>query len=104
MMPNIDHKINLLHQTNRIVVDPPPQIIAKACTGATAHHFTQADSQTLVEVQQQKMGPQVILPDNSTIDPEQVDHLTLTLKSCCNRNPCLLSIAICILNSGWSAM
>ena len=37
MMPNKYHKINLLHQTKEIVVDTPPEIIAKSDTGATAH-------------------------------------------------------------------
>ena len=54
---NIYHKINLLQQKNKIVVDPPPEIIDKADTGTTAHYFTQSDAHTLVDVQPTKMGP-----------------------------------------------
>ena len=57
MVPNTDHKINLLQQTNEIVVDPPPQIIAKSDTVAKSHYFLQADSHALVYVQPTNMGP-----------------------------------------------
>ena len=40
MMLKIYHKINILQQANKIVVDPPPHIIVKADTRATAHYFT----------------------------------------------------------------
>ena len=79
MIPNTDHKINLLWQTNKIVVDPPPQNIEKTDTRLTAHYFTQADVHALVDVQPKNIGPQVRLPDNSTVDPEQVGHLPLVL-------------------------
>ena len=57
MIPNKDHKINLFQRTNKTFVDPPPQIIAKADTGATAQYFTQAYAHALVDVQPTKMGP-----------------------------------------------
>ena len=57
MMPNTDHKINHLQQTNKIVVDPPPKIISKADTAAAAHYFSQADTHALVYIQPTKMGP-----------------------------------------------
>ena len=79
MMPNTDHKINLLQQTKEIVVYPPPQIIAKSDTVVTAHYFNQAGTHALVDVQPTKMVPQVRLPDNSIMEPEQVGHLPLTL-------------------------
>ena len=79
MMPNTYHKINLIQQTNNFFVDPPPQIFANSDTGATAHYFAQADAHALVDVQPTKMGPRVRLPDNSTMDPEQVGHLPLAL-------------------------
>ena len=80
MMPNTYHKINILQQTNKIVVDPPPQpILAKEDTGATAHYFTQADARALVNFHPTKMGPRVILPDNITMDPEQGGPLKLAL-------------------------
>ena len=70
MMPNTDHKIILLQQTNKFFVDPPPQpIMAKEYTGATAHYFNQADDHTLANVQPTKIYPQVILTENSTMDP-----------------------------------
>ena len=78
-MTNIDHQINFLQQTNKIVADPTPQIIVKVDNGATAHYFTQADAHALVDVQPKKMGPRVRLPDNITMDPEQVGPLPLTL-------------------------
>ena len=74
MIPNTDHKINIFHKTKKIVIDPPSQIIAKAVTRATAHCFTQSDARALVDVQPTNMGPQVILTDNITMDPEQVGH------------------------------
>ena len=69
MMPNIDHKINILQKTNKTVVDPTPKIIAKAYTGSTSQYFTQSDVHALVEVQPAKIVPRVILPYNSTMDP-----------------------------------
>ena len=57
MMPNTDHKINLLQQTKKIVVDPPPQITGKEYTGATVHYFTQADVHASVDVQQKNGSP-----------------------------------------------
>ena len=78
-MPNTDHKINILQQINKIIVDPPKKIIVKAHTGVRAHYFTQADSDALVDVQTKNMGPRVRLPTNSTMDSEQVGHLNLTI-------------------------
>ena len=41
MVTNIDNKINLIRQTIKIIVyPPPPPIMDKANTGATAHYFT----------------------------------------------------------------
>ena len=62
-----------------IVVDPPPQIIKKADTRVTARYLTQADSRALVDVQPKKMDPQVRLPENITMSPDQVGRLPLTL-------------------------
>ena len=78
-MSDTDHKMNLLRLTKTIVVDPPPQIIVKADTGAKAHHFAQAGAHALLDAQPTKMGPQVRLPDNNKMDPEQVGHLPLAL-------------------------
>ena len=55
-MPNKDNKIKFLQQ-KQIVVDPPPHIIAKTDTGATAHYVTQADAHALLDVQPTKMSP-----------------------------------------------
>ena len=79
MIMNIYHKINLLQQKNKIVVDPPPQIIEKADTGSTVNYFTQADAHALVDVEQTNMGPRVRLPDNIKMEPDQVGHLHLAL-------------------------
>ena len=56
-MTNTYHKINILHQTNKIIVDPPPQIIDKVDTGATANYFKQSNTHALVDIKQTKMGP-----------------------------------------------
>ena len=78
MMANIYHKINLIRKTKKVVVDPLPQlIVAKVDTIATMHYFTQVDAHALVNFQPTKMGPRVILPYNSTMDPEQAGHLPL---------------------------
>ena len=74
-MTNTYHKINLLQKTNKIVVDPPPQIITKADTEDTAHYFTQTEARALVYVQPTKMGTLVRLTDNSKMYPEQLGHL-----------------------------
>ena len=79
MMLNTDHKINILQQTNKIVVNPQPQIITKADTRETTHFFTQDDAHALVGVPPTKMGTRVILTDNSTMELEQVVHLPLAL-------------------------
>ena len=79
MMPNTHHNINLLQQTNNFSVDPPPQIIAKLDTKITAHYFTQADAHVLVYFKPTNICPLVRLPENSTMEPEQVVHLPLEL-------------------------
>ena len=80
MMPNIDNKINLIRYIIIIVVDPPPPpIMANADTGATDNYLTPYDAHVLVNLQPTNMGPQVRLPDNSIMDPQQVDHLPLAL-------------------------
>ena len=43
------------------------------------NYFTQADAHTVLEFQPKNMGPQVRLPENITMDPEQVGHLPLSL-------------------------
>ena len=53
--------------------------MAKADTRATAHYLTPYDSHALVNLQPTTMGPQVRLPDNSTMDPQQVVHLPLSI-------------------------
>ena len=60
-------------------VDPLPQIIEKANTGSTEHYFTQYGANSLVNIQPTNMGPQVRLLENSTMDPEEVVHLPLSL-------------------------
>ena len=62
MLPNIDSNINLLKQTNKILIDLPPQIIMMVDTGATAHYFTQSGAHALVGVQPTKMGPELDYP------------------------------------------
>ena len=79
MVPNKDHKIFFFQQTNKIVVDSPPKIMAKSDTVATVNYLTQADAHALVNFQPTNMGTRVRLPDNRTMDPEQVGHLTLPL-------------------------
>ena len=75
MMPNTYHKIHIIQQTI-FFVDPPPQLIAKADTGETAHYSTQADAHALLDVQPGKMGPRVRLPENITTDPVKLGHST----------------------------
>ena len=74
-----EYRSNILQQTKQIVVDPPPQITPKAATGATAQYFNQAYAHELVDVQPPPKGPQVIQPENITMDPEQLGHLQLAL-------------------------
>ena len=50
----------------------------KADTGATAHYFTQSGVHAFVDVEPTKMGLRFRLPDNITMNPEQVGHLPLT--------------------------
>ena len=51
--------------------------MANPDTGAKSHYFTQFDAHVLVNVQLTKMGSQVILPGNITINPQKAGHLTL---------------------------
>ena len=53
--------------------------MANTDAGATAHQFSQAYDHALVNVHHTTMGPQVLLPENSTMDPEQICHLPLSL-------------------------
>ena len=78
MVPSIDDRINFIRKTVQIVVDPPSEsIMDKTDTGSTVHYSTQYDPHALVDVQPTKMEPRVSLPDNSTMDPQQVCHLPL---------------------------
>ena len=70
MVLSIDNKINLICQTIKIVVEPPPlPILTKADTGATAYYFTPADAHALFNILPNSMGPQVRLPDNISMNP-----------------------------------
>ena len=70
----------IFQQKNKFFVDPPPEpILTKAETGATTNYFNQDYSHELFNVQPTNMGTRVRLPDNRTMDPEQVGHLTLPL-------------------------
>ena len=70
MVLSIDNKINLICQTIKIVVEPPPSpILTKADTGSTAHYFTPADAHALFNILPNSMGPQVRLPDNISMNP-----------------------------------
>ena len=74
------YSVTFIRKTIKIVVDPPPPpIMAKADTGATTHYLALDDAHVLVNIQPTKMGCRVILPDNITMDPQQVGHLPLAL-------------------------
>ena len=80
MVSNIDNKINIIQKTIKLVVDPPPPpIIAKADTGATAYYFTQVDAHVLVNLQPTNTGSRIQLPDNRTVVPQLFGHLPLAL-------------------------
>ena len=51
----------------------------KADTGEKAHYFTQSDAYAWVDVQPKNLGHRVSLPENSTMDSEQLGHLPLAL-------------------------
>ena len=53
--------------------------MVKADTRATAHYLTQSDVHALVIIWPTNMDTWVILPENVTMDPEQVGHLPLAL-------------------------
>ena len=80
MTSNIYNKINIIWKTIKFFVDPPPPpIVAKAYTRSTTHFFTPAYSHSLVNIQPTIMVPRVRIFYNSTLDPQQVGHLSLAL-------------------------
>ena len=53
--------------------------MVKLDTGAAAHYFTQAYAHALVNFFSTNTVPWIRLPDNSTMELEQVGHLPLAL-------------------------
>jgi hypothetical protein len=59
--------------------DPPPTttIIAKADSGASSHYFKQQDERALANLRPTHNGPNVLLPDSTTIQATHEGQLKL---------------------------